>query len=231
MTLQPNQPTGAEGQSSAPAGAPGGAPVQAPAASGRGLRVGVLGLQGAVSEHLAMLRACGATAVEVRTALDLEGLDGLILPGGESTTVGLLLERLQLLEPLRAAVRAGLPTWGTCMGMIMLASRVEDGVPGQTVLGCFDIGVQRNAFGRQVDSCVTPLELSFDPGVPFPGVFIRAPRVLETGSGVHVLARRGEAIVAVRQGRLLGTSFHPELTADCRLHAYFLGLVAEGKQS
>ena len=203
--------------------------------------MGVLALQGAVSEHAAALRRCGAEVVEVRTRAELDRVDALVLPGGESTTVGLLLHKQGLLEPLRARIIAGMPTWGTCMGMILLARRITDGVPDQPLLGCMDITVRRNAFGRQVDSCVCPLPLSFD-AEPFPGVFIRAPEVLGVGEGVEVLARRPDAqgapseglpgdgegrVVAVRERHMLGTSFHPELTADLRLHRYFLDMARE----
>ena len=188
--------------------------------SGRQPRVGVLALQGDVREHLAALRAAGAEPVEVRGVVDLAGLDGIVLPGGESTTMGRLLTVFELLEPLRGALTAGLPVYGTCAGMVLLADQVRDGRPGQPTLGGLDVVVRRNAFGRQVDSFEAQLEL--DGVGEVHGVFIRAPWVEQVGAGVEVLARVGEHPVAVRQGHLLATSFHPELTGDGRVHALFV---------
>ena len=188
--------------------------------SGRQPRVGVLALQGDVREHLAALRAAGAEPVEVRGVVDLAGLDGIVLPGGESTTMGRLLTVFELLEPLRRVLTAGLPAYGTCAGMVLLADQVRDGRPGQPTLGGLDVVVRRNAFGRQVDSFEAQLEL--DGVGEVHGVFIRAPWVEQVGAGVEVLARVGEHPVAVRQGHLLATSFHPELTGDGRVHALFV---------
>ena len=183
-------------------------------------RVGVLALQGDVREHVSALRAAGAEPVEVRRVVDLEGLDGIVLPGGESTTMGKLLRIFDLLEPLRALVAGGLPTYGTCAGMILLATEVVDGRHDQELLGGLDITVRRNAFGSQVHSFEGPLDVAGVGTVH--GVFIRAPWVERAGPAVEVLARVGEHPVAVRQGHLLATSFHPELTGDERLHAFFV---------
>jgi len=194
--------------------------VSSASPSGRQPRIGVLALQGDVREHLAALRAAGAEPVEVRGVVDLAGLDGIVLPGGESTTMGRLLTVFELLEPLRRALTAGLPAYGTCAGMVLLADQVRDGRPGQPTLGGLDVVVRRNAFGRQVDSFEAQLEL--DGVGQVHGVFIRAPWVEQVGAGVEVLARVGEHPVAVRQGHLLATSFHPELTGDGRVHALFV---------
>ncbi|HXE72919.1 MAG TPA: pyridoxal 5'-phosphate synthase glutaminase subunit PdxT [Candidatus Nitrosotenuis sp.] len=189
--------------------------------------LGVLALQGDVEEHLAALRASGAQAVEVRSAAELEGVEGLILPGGESTTIGKLMQRFGILEPLRARAAAGLPLWGTCAGMILLARHIERGLPDQPSLALMDIVVERNAFGRQVDSFETPIAIPALGPVPFPAVFIRAPVAREAGPGVEVLARHRGRIVAARQGNLLATAFHPELTRDTRMHAYFLEMTRQ----
>jgi pyridoxal 5'-phosphate synthase pdxT subunit len=193
-------------------------------------RIGVLALQGDVREHLAVLRAEGAEAVTVRRPEELAAVDGLVLPGGESTTMVKLADRFGLLEPLRKALGSGLPAYGTCAGMILLADRLLDGAPGQETLGGLDVTVRRNAFGRQVDSFETDTVLAGVPGGPVHTVFIRAPWVEQTGPDVEVLGRveGGPAdgkIVAVRQGTVLATSFHPELTGDRRVHALFVDLV------
>lgn len=194
-------------------------------------RIGVLALQGDVREHDRALVAAGASTVHVRREGDLVGLDGLVLPGGESTTISRLLSVFDLLEPLRAAVAGGLPVYGSCAGMILLADTVLDGRPDQQGVGGLDVVVRRNAFGRQVDS--------FEADVAFAGVgqvhavFIRAPWVESTGEGVEVLAAVGGdgpaagRVVAVRQGPVLATSFHPELTGDHRVHRLFVDLVKE----
>ena len=193
--------------------------------------VGVLALQGDVREHEAALRALGASTVRVRTPKDLDRLQGLLIPGGESTTMSMLAERTGLMAPLREAIRGGLAAYGSCAGMIMLADRVLDGRPDQTTVGGLDMTVRRNAFGRQVDSFETDLVMPVLEGGPFPAVFIRAPWVEAVGPGVEVLAESGEGpdgtarIVAVRQGPLLATSFHPELTGDLRVHALFVEMV------
>lgn len=187
-------------------------------------KIGVLALQGAVSEHLQQLRRAGVEAVEVRQPAHLESLDGLIVPGGESTTIGKLLDRFGMLEAIAEAHRRGLAVWGTCAGMILLASRLSNGVAGQQTMGLMDLEVERNAFGRQLDSCEQHLQVDCLGEKPFPAVFIRAPRVVAHGPQVQVLARIADSIVAVRQGRLLATSFHPELTGDPRFHRYFVEL-------
>lgn len=178
----------------------------------------MLALQGAFQEHASHLRATGSEPVEVRLPADLEGIDGLILPGGESTTIGKLLLRFDLLEPLR---RFGKPIWGTCAGMILLGREVVDGLPGQPLLGLMDLRVTRNAFGRQVDSFVTTLDMPLVGPEPLPAVFIRAPLAVPLSDSVEVLARHGGEVVAARQGNLLATSFHPELSDDTRLHRWF----------
>ncbi|MEU6699333.1 pyridoxal 5'-phosphate synthase glutaminase subunit PdxT [Pseudonocardia sp. NPDC046786] len=196
--------------------------------------VGVLALQGNVREHLAALTAAGATAVPVRRAAELDAVDGIVLPGGESTTMSKLLDAFELLEPLRARLRGGLPAYGSCAGMILLADEIIDGRPDQHQLGGLDVVVRRNAFGRQVDSFETDLELDGLTGDPVHAVFIRAPWVEKTGGDVEVLASvppvagAGEAVgraVAVRQGPVLATSFHPELTGDRRVHELFVRMV------
>jgi pyridoxal 5'-phosphate synthase pdxT subunit len=192
--------------------------------------IGVLALQGDVREHLAALRAEGAEPVPVRRPEELAGIDGLVIPGGESTTMAKLVARFGLLEPLRAAVAAGLPAYGSCAGMVMLADRLLDAPPDQVTVGGLDVTVRRNAFGRQVDSFESTVVLEGLDGGPIPAVFIRAPWVEEAGAGVQVLGRvvGGHAdgrIVAVRQGNLVATSFHPELTGDRRVHALFVDLV------
>jgi 5'-phosphate synthase pdxT subunit len=196
------------------------------------MRIGVLALQGDFLEHIEMLRRLGAEAVEVRLPAEMQGLDGLILPGGESTTVGKLARAYGLLEPICAMAQAGRPLWGTCAGLILLAREALDGAPGQPLLGLLDIAVVRNGFGRQVDSFEADLAVPHLGPVPFRGIFIRAPYVQQWGPEVEVLARLEDGkVVAVQQGRLLGTAFHPELTptafhpeatADERFHRYFL---------
>jgi 5'-phosphate synthase pdxT subunit len=193
--------------------------------------IGVLALQGDVREHLRMLRACGATAVAVRRSAELDAVDALVLPGGESTTMYKLAQAFDLFDPLRKRVAAGMPAFGTCAGMIMLADRIEDGIEGQQTIGGIDMTVRRNAFGRQVESFEADVALAPFPQ-PYHAVFIRAPWVEHVGVGAQPLARvsSGPAvgrIVAVRQGRLLATSFHPELTGDLRVHRYFVDLVRE----
>ena len=194
-------------------------------------RIGVLALQGDVREHSRALTAAGAAPLPVRRPEDLAAVDGLVLPGGESTTIGTLLELFELLEPLRAAVKTGLPVYGSCAGMILLADEVLDGRPGQPTVGGLDIAVRRNAFGRQVESFET--DLAWQGLGAVHAVFIRAPWVERTGEGVEVLATvppGGPAagrVVAVRSGPLLATSFHPELTGDGRVHELFVGMVKE----
>ncbi|ADP80365.1 SNO glutamine amidotransferase [Pseudofrankia inefficax] len=190
-------------------------------------RVGVLALQGDVREHVRALAVTGADAVEVRRPTELAALDGLVLPGGESTTIGRLLKIFELLEPLRDAVADGLPVYGSCAGMILLARDVLDGRPDQPLIGGLDVVVRRNAFGRQVDSFEADLDVAGVGGPPVHAVFIRAPWVEKAGDAVTVLARVGEHPVAVRQGHLLATSFHPELTGDTRMHELFVEMVLQ----
>jgi pyridoxal 5'-phosphate synthase pdxT subunit len=201
-------------------------------------RIGVLALQGDVREHLAALESSGATAVGVRRPAELDTVDGLVIPGGESTTMGKLAAAFDLVEPLRKLIADGLPVYGSCAGMILLADRLLDGMPGQETLGGLDVTVRRNAFGRQVDSFEESISIL---GEPFHAVFIRAPWVESVGPGVEVLgqvdseAGKGGTgarlpagrIVAVRQGALLATSFHPELAGDARVHALFVRMVKE----
>jgi 5'-phosphate synthase pdxT subunit len=189
------------------------------------MKIGVLALQGAFIEHEHVLARLGVQPVEVRLPEHLEGLDGLIIPGGESTTMGLLAQKWGLLEPLQVFARSGRPIWGTCAGMILLAKEVVDGVPGQPILGLMDITVRRNAFGRQVDSFEADLAVPLLGDPPFHAVFIRAPVIERVGAGVEVLAALEDGTaVAVQQGNLLATAFHPELTRDERFHHYFLKL-------
>jgi 5'-phosphate synthase pdxT subunit len=186
-------------------------------------------MQGAFIEHEKALRRIGVEPVEVRLPGHLEGLDGLILPGGESTTIGQLAERWELLEPIRAFVQTGRPIWGTCSGMILMARQVTGEVPDQPRLELMDIVVRRNAFGRQVDSFETDLEIPALDGAPFHAIFIRAPLIERVGAAVEVLARLDDGtVVAARQGNLLVTAFHPELTEDDRFHRYFATLSDSG---
>ncbi len=188
------------------------------------VRVGVLALQGDTREHLAALTEAGAQAVTVRRLRELETVDALVIPGGESTAMSHLLREFELLEPLRGLLRDGLPAYGSCAGMILLAGEILDaGVPGREALplGGIDITVRRNAFGRQVDSFEEDLDFAGIDG-PMHAVFIRAPWVERVGPGVEVLATAGGHPVAVRQGRTLATSFHPEMTGDRRVHQMFV---------
>ncbi len=192
--------------------------------------IGVLALQGDVREHRRMLAGLGATTVEVRRPADLSCVDGLVIPGGESTAISVLLGTSGLLPPLRARLAAGMPTLGTCAGMILLAGEVVDGRPDQERLAAVDITVRRNAFGRQVDSFETDLDVRGIEGPPLHAVFIRAPLVERVGHEVEVLAevpgRDGvRRPVVCRQGPVLVAAFHPELSGDARLHRRFLGLV------
>ncbi|HYN76094.1 MAG TPA: pyridoxal 5'-phosphate synthase glutaminase subunit PdxT [Candidatus Limnocylindria bacterium] len=192
--------------------------------------VGVLALQGDVREHLRALEAAGAKATPVRRPAELDDLDGLVLPGGESTTMALLAQEFGLLEPLRRCVHSGLPTYGSCAGMILLADTLLDGRADQETVGGLDVTVRRNAFGRQIDSFEEDLDFAGIEGPALHAVFIRAPWVESVGPDVEVLARveGGPAdgrIVAVRQDHLLATSFHPELTGDGRVHGYFVEIV------
>jgi pyridoxal 5'-phosphate synthase pdxT subunit len=191
--------------------------------------IGVLALQGDVAEHLRALRAAGARASAVRRPAELEAVDGLVIPGGESTTIWKLAEIFELAEPLRKRVAGGLPAFGSCAGMIMLAARLSGAASGQETLGAIDVTVQRNAFGRQVDSFERDLDITDVPGPPYRAVFIRAPWVTQAGPDVEVLATDPATgrIVAVRQGPVLATAFHPELTGDGRIHELFVNMVRE----
>jgi 5'-phosphate synthase pdxT subunit len=185
--------------------------------------VGVLGLQGAFEKHRKMVERCGFRTIIVRREDELAGVGGLIIPGGESTTVNTLFDRTGLADPIRRRAEEGMPIFGTCMGMIVLARTIHG--LDQPSLGLLDIEVERNAFGRQVESFEAALDIPALAGGPFPGVFIRAPIVRSAGSGCEVLCTFEDRIVMVRQGRLLGTSFHPELTDDPRIHELFLSMV------
>jgi pyridoxal 5'-phosphate synthase pdxT subunit len=192
--------------------------------------IGVLALQGDVREHIAALELCGAQPVLVRRVAELAAVDALVLPGGESTAISKLLEVFELLEPLRARLREGMPAFGSCAGMILLASEVLDTRPDAQHLFGIDMAVRRNAFGRQVDSFETDLDFTGLEDGPLRAVFIRAPWVERAGEGVEVLATVPSGpfagrIVAVRQGNVLATSFHPEVTGDLRVHRMFVDLV------
>jgi 5'-phosphate synthase pdxT subunit len=193
-------------------------------------RVGVLALQGDIREHLAALDEAGADPVAVRRRKELDAVDGLVIPGGESTTMSHLLRELDLLEPLRARLAEGLPAYGACAGMIMLANEILDAGTADRAavpLKAIDITVRRNAFGRQVDSFEGDLAFK-GLDEPVHAVFIRAPWVERTGADVQVLARAADHVVAVRQGSVLATAFHPEMTGDRRIHRMFVDIVADG---
>ena len=209
------------------------------------ITIGVLALQGDVREHIAALESAGARAIPVRRRAELDSLDGLVLPGGESTTIDKLLRIFELREPLRTLISQGFPVYGSCAGMILLADRIEDGIEGQQSLGGMDVTVRRNAFGRQVDSFEADLDMigvsdagSPDASLPIRTVFIRAPWIEQAGESVEVLARiprldtdgapvpvAAGKIVAARQGNLLATAFHPEITGDPRVHELFVRMV------
>jgi 5'-phosphate synthase pdxT subunit len=194
--------------------------------------VGVLALQGDVREHVRMLERCGVDAVRVRRERELGVVDGIVIPGGESSTIDKLLRAFELFEPLQKAIRDGLPAFGSCAGMILLADRVLDGIEGQQTLGGLDVTVRRNAFGRQVDSFEAELAVEGVEGAPFHAVFIRAPWVESVGPQAQVLGTvsAGPAagrIVAVRQRHVIATSFHPEITDDDRVHRVFVEIVRE----
>jgi pyridoxal 5'-phosphate synthase pdxT subunit len=193
--------------------------------------IGVLALQGDVREHLRMLRETGVRPVAIRRPGELDAVDALVIPGGESTTMWKLATAFELMDPIRKRIRAGMPAFGSCAGMIMLADRLLDGALGQQTFGGIDMTVRRNAFGRQVDSFETELDIRGIAGRDRPGrlraVFIRAPWVESTGPAVEILGTHGPTarIVAVRQGPLLATAFHPELTGDTRVHRLFADIV------
>jgi 5'-phosphate synthase pdxT subunit len=184
--------------------------------------IGVLALQGDVREHLRAVEETGIKATAVRRAAEIEAMDGLVIPGGESTTLWKLATAFDVLDPIRKVIKDGMPVFGSCAGMIMLADEITDGADGQETFGGIDMTVRRNAFGRQVDSFERTINLD---GEPFHAVFIRAPWVERTGPEVQTLATDGGRIVAVRQGPLLATAFHPELTPDRRIHRLFTAIV------
>ncbi len=194
--------------------------------AGTAPKIGVLSLQGAVSEHARQLQKCGAEPVRVKKPHEMQEVEGLIIPGGESTTIGFLLEENGLMEAIKEKGRGGMPLWGTCAGMVLLARRLEDGSLQQPLLKLMNITVKRNAFGRQKDSFETLLKIK---GIeqPVRGAFIRAPMVTGTGEGVDILGEVEEGIVAVRKDNLLAASFHPELTGDFSMHSYFLQMCRE----
>jgi pyridoxal 5'-phosphate synthase pdxT subunit len=191
--------------------------------------IGVLALQGDVAEHLRALEAAGARPVPVRRPGELDQVAGLVIPGGESTTMWKLAVIFDLMEPLRKRLASGMPAFGSCAGMIMLADRVEDGIEGQETFGGIDMVVRRNAFGRQVDSFESDITLTGMGGPEFRAVFIRAPWVEQTGESVEIIGTESRTgrIVAVRQGPALATAFHPELTPDPRIHKLFVDMVRE----
>jgi 5'-phosphate synthase pdxT subunit len=194
------------------------------------MTVGVLALQGDFREHISVLKSLGADAVGVRRPAELAAVSGLIIPGGESSVMDKLSRLFDLASPLKAAIASGLPVWGTCAGLIMLADSVLDGIDGQRSLGGLDIAVRRNAFGSQLDSFETNLDIPVVGEPAVHAVFIRAPIVETVGDRVTTLASLADGrIVAVEQGNLLGTSFHPEMTGDTRFHEYFLNKVAASR--
>ena len=196
--------------------------------SNAGPQIGVLALQGDVREHVQALDEAGATARPVRRLREIEAVDGLVIPGGESTTLWKLAVAFELLDPIRKLIAGGMPTFGSCAGLIMLADQVADGAQGQQTFGGIDMTARRNAFGRQVDSFERPVRvdgISRGDDSPFHAVFIRAPWVDRAGPGVSVLGTDNGRIIAVRQGSLLATSFHPELTPDRRIHELFVSIV------
>jgi len=187
-------------------------------------KIGVLALQGAVKEHIQQITLLGHDAVAVKTSGDLRGIDGLILPGGESTTIGKMLERNDLLEPIQELAQQGIPMFGTCAGLILLAKKIKDSATPH--LGLMDVEVERNSFGRQVDSFEAPLSIP-SIGDEITAVFIRAPHIVSVGEHVEILATYEERIVLARDGQFLGCSFHPELTDDTRILEFFIGMVIE----
>ena len=194
------------------------------------MQIGILALQGAFIEHQKALHRVGVDVVQVRLPHHLEPIDGLVIPGGESTTIGRMARRWGLLEPMEALARSGRPLWGTCAGMILLAREVTDAVADQPRLALMDITVRRNAFGRQIDSFEADLDVQELGKAPFHGVFIRAPLIERVGPEVEVLAQLDDGtVVAAQQGNLLATAFHPELTADDRFHRHFVELALKAQ--
>lgn len=190
------------------------------------LKIGVLGLQGAVREHIRSIEACGAEGIVVKTTNQLDDLDGLIIPGGESTTMRRLIDKYNFMEPLKAFAESGKPMFGTCAGLIMLAKNLVGYT--ESHLGLLDVTVERNSFGRQKDSFEAELMIT-GVGEDFVGVFIRAPHIVEVGEDVEILSKHNGRIVAARQGQFLGCSFHPELTDDHRMTQLFINMVKESK--
>jgi len=193
------------------------------------MRVGVLAMQGAFIEHEKTLQSCGCDVIQVRKKEQLKNLNGLIIPGGESTTIGKLLFEFDLHEDIKKLAADGMPVFGTCAGLIVMAKEIE--ASNQTRLGLMDITAKRNAFGRQVDSFEAELQIEDIGGEPFKAVFIRAPYISKTGSDIKILSTHQNKIVFARQRNLLVSAFHPELTDDLRIHQYFLQMVEEYKQS
>jgi 5'-phosphate synthase pdxT subunit len=191
------------------------------------LKIGVLGLQGAVREHVKAIEQCGAQAVVIKKKEELESVDGLILPGGESTTMRRLIDRYDLMDELRSFAKSGKPMFGTCAGLILLAKKLEG--YEQPHLGVMDVTVERNSFGRQRESFEAELFVA-GVGEDFPAVFIRAPHIVSAGENVEILAKHDGRIVAAREGQFLGCSFHPELTEDIRITEYFIKMVQEAKK-
>ena len=188
--------------------------------------IGVLALQGDFREHIITLRSLGVDSLEVRTVSDLEKSTGLIIPGGESTAIQKLAMNFGLLEPIRSAIRDGLPAFGTCAGLIMLAGEILDGIPGQVGFGGLDISVRRNAFGNQLESFETQLAFEGISGSKIDAAFIRAPIVERVGEGVQILSKLDDGrVVAVRNETMLGISFHPEISGEKRVHEYFAGMI------
>ena len=186
------------------------------------MKIGVLALQGDVREHLRSLSDCGVSATPVKRIEELGDIDGLVIPGGESTTIAKLARAFGLMEPIRDRIKAGMPVYGSCAGMILISDRVLDAIEGQETFGGLDVTVRRNAFGRQVDSFETDLKFDGITEPPFRAIFIRAPWIESVGPNATVLSQIDGRAVAVRQGSLLATSFHPELTGDSRIHRYFV---------
>jgi pyridoxal 5'-phosphate synthase pdxT subunit len=193
------------------------------------MKIGVLALQGAFREHEKMLQQLGADTVLVKLPKHLDDIAGLVIPGGESTTIGKLMREYGLLEPIREMGQEGLPMFGTCAGMIVMAKEIEGAE--EPHLGLMNVRVNRNSFGRQRESFEADLEMPAVGDAPYPAVFIRAPHVTQVGQGVDVLAKYGDRIVAAREGNFLALSFHPELTDDPRIHKYFLSMVEEAKKN
>lgn len=197
--------------------------------AGSSVHIGVLALQGGVREHLASLERCGARASGVKTVEQLESVDALVIPGGESTTIIKLATRYELVEPIRSRIEQGMPAFGSCAGMILLATEILDGIEDQETFGGLDVVVQRNAFGRQTESFEAPVSMPGDDAI-FPGVFIRAPMVISLGAGVDVISTiesgpHAGRIVGIAQGNLMATAYHPELTSDIRVHQMFVDRV------